>query len=110
MLEFNERISVNGELISDEDLERITSELLEIAKNPENELTVVSFDLITMIAFKYFAEKKVDYAIIEVGIGGIYDSTNIIKPNITVITSIGYDHMNVLGDTLEKISEAKMGI
>ncbi len=68
------------------------------------------FETITLVAFLYFAEKKVDYAVIEVGLGGRLDATNIIRPKLVVITSIGYDHMNYLGNTLEEITFEKAGI
>ena len=63
-----------------------------------------------MIAFKYFEEKQVDYAVLEVGIGGTLDSTNIVMPELSIITSVGLDHTELLGDTVEEISEEKMGV
>src|SRR6185503_2841247 len=68
------------------------------------------FDVLTAIAFKYFAEHKVDIAIVETGLGGRLDSTNIITPELSIITNIGWDHMNMLGDSLEKIAFEKAGI
>ena len=62
------------------------------------------------MAFEYFAEQKVDIAVIETGLGGRLDSTNVITPELSIITNIGYDHMNILGDTLEKIAFEKAGI
>ena len=62
------------------------------------------------MAFDYFAEQKVDVAVVEVGLGGRFDSTNIITPELSVITNIGWDHMNILGDSLEKIAFEKAGI
>lgn len=63
-----------------------------------------------MIAFKYFEEKQVDYAVLEVGIGGTLDSTNIVMPELSIITSVGLDHTELLGDTVEEISKEKMGV
>lgn len=68
------------------------------------------FEMMTMKAFIHFAEQKVDYGVIEVGLGGRLDATNIIRPKLAVITSIGFDHMSYLGDTLEQITQEKAGI
>src|SRR6187401_2245914 len=68
------------------------------------------FEITVAMAFDYFAEQKVDIAIVEVGLGGRFDSTNIITPELSVITNIGWDHMNILGDSLEKIAFEKGGI
>lgn len=74
-------------------------------KNPP-----VFFEVTTALAFKYFAEQHVDYAIIEVGLGGRLDCTNIITPILSIITNISFDHTNFLGNTLEKIAKEKAGI
>ena len=68
------------------------------------------FEITVAMAFKWFAFQKVDVAVIEVGLGGRYDSTNIITPELCVITNISLDHVNILGDTLEKIAYEKAGI
>src|SRR5205085_3704267 len=68
------------------------------------------FDVLTAIAFKYFAEQKVEIVVVETGLGGRLDSTNVIKPEVTAITSISKDHMAQLGPTIAKISEEKAGI
>jgi len=68
------------------------------------------FEITVAMAFEYFAQQKVDIAIIEVGLGGRLDSTNIIIPELSIITNIGLDHVNMLGDTLEKIAAEKAGI
>lgn len=110
--EFTERIQVNLKEISHDDLARITKlvkdkidGMVEEGKNHPTE-----FEIVTAIGFTYFAEKKVDIAVVEVGLGGRLDSTNVLDPLISVITSISYDHMNILGDTLEKIAFEKAGI
>lgn len=110
--EFEERIQVNGENIPKEDLAVVISKVKEAA----NKILFLGYDdatqfeIITCAGFLYFYEQKVDYAVIEVGLGGRLDSTNVIKPILSIITSISYDHMNILGDTLEKIAYEKAGI
>ncbi len=104
--DFRERIKVNGEMCAEEFIIKFT----EIIK-PQIELLEPSFFEITVaMAFEYFAQQKVDVAVIETGLGGRLDSTNIVVPELSVITNIGYDHMNILGDTLEKIAYEKAGI
>lgn len=71
---------------------------------------ITEFEIITALAFRYFADEHVDVALIEVGLGGLLDSTNVIQPVATAITTIGMDHMDILGDTLEKIAAQKAGI
>ena len=77
---------------------------------PDLPYKLTYFEMMTMKAFVYFAEQNVDYAVIEVGLGGRLDATNIITPKLAVITSIGFDHMSYLGDTLEQITREKAGI
>jgi dihydrofolate synthase / folylpolyglutamate synthase len=104
--DFRERIRVNGEMIEEEFVIGFTERII-----PQIDLLEPSFFEITVaMAFDYFAEKEVDIAIIETGLGGRLDSTNIIVPEIAVITNIGWDHMNILGDSLEKIAAEKAGI
>lgn len=110
---FNERIQINGIDIPDEALGRITWDVKEAAdKMVELGLEhPTTFEIITAIGFIYFKEQSVDYVVLEVGLGGRYDSTNVIKSSIaSVITSIDYDHINELGDTLAKIAYQKAGI
>jgi dihydrofolate synthase/folylpolyglutamate synthase len=104
--DFRERIKVNGELCSKDFITQFTKVI-----KPQIELLQPSFFEITVaMAFEYFAQQKVDVAVIETGLGGRLDSTNIIVPELSVITNIGYDHMNILGDTLQKIAFEKAGI
>lgn len=104
--DFRERIKVNGEMVEEEFVIDFIEKI-----NPLIEKIEPSFFEITVaMAFQYFAEKKVDIAVIEVGLGGRLDSTNVIIPELSVITNIGWDHMNMLGDTLEKIAVEKAGI
>lgn len=104
--DFRERIKVNGEFIKEE----FVVSFVEKVKNISEEVNPSFFELTVVMALQYFAEEKVDIAIIETGLGGRLDSTNVIIPELSVITNIGYDHMNILGDTLEKIAFEKAGI
>ncbi len=109
ILEFNERIRVNGENISDDELVALVEEIQPIADEMEDKPT--EFELITAIAFLYFARKKCDYVILECGLGGRLDATNIIRtPILSVITGIALDHTAILGDTYGKIAAEKAGI
>lgn len=110
---FNERIQVNGLDIGDDSLARLTLKVKEAIDKllEEGREHPTTFEIVTAIAFLYYEEKKVDYVVLEVGLGGRYDSTNIIKSSLaSVITTIDYDHINELGDTLEKIAYQKAGI
>lgn len=110
---FNERIELDGEYISDEDLAKYTDRVLEAVKEmtAAGKQSPTEFEVITAIAFLYFKEKGSDYVILEVGLGGRGDSTNVCKkPLISVITSISYDHTDRLGDTLAEIASEKAGI
>jgi dihydrofolate synthase / folylpolyglutamate synthase len=106
LYDFRERIKVNGQ-VADEDyvvsfVERITPIIEEIQPS--------FFEITVAMAFDYFAQKKVEMAIVEVGLGGKLDSTNIITPELSVITNIGWDHMNMLGNSLKEIATEKAGI
>ncbi len=106
--DFRERIRVNGEMIS-------TEEVVEWVENYRinNELWNIEpsfFELTVAMAFDYFAKVEVDIAVVEVGLGGRLDSTNIITPELSIITNIGLDHIALLGDTMEKIAAEKAGI
>ncbi|CRH01151.1 dihydrofolate synthase/folylpolyglutamate synthase, putative [Plasmodium relictum] len=104
-----ERIMVNDELISEEDLIFLVNEILK--KNKEINIQPTFFEIITMVAYLHFLNKKVDYAVIETGMGGRLDATNILsKPELIVITSIGYDHLHILGNELNLICNEKIGI
>jgi dihydrofolate synthase/folylpolyglutamate synthase len=105
-IDFRERISVNGELIS----ELWVVDFVAKWKTNLEAIDLSFFEMTVGMAFQYFAEEKVDVAIIEVGLGGRLDSTNVIKPEVSVITNIGYDHMRFLGNTLPEIAAEKAGI
>lgn len=104
--DFRERIKINGEMVTEEWLVNY----VEKNKKLYDEIRPSFFEMSTIMAFSYFAEMKTDINIIEVGLGGRLDSTNIISSEISIITNIGWDHMNLLGDTLEKIAAEKGGI
>lgn len=106
LVDFRERIRVNGEMASKE----FVVEFVREYKSVFERLSPSFFELTTAMAFKYFAEQKVDIAVVEVGMGGRIDCTNIISPEVSVITNIGLDHTQFLGDTLEKIASEKAGI
>ncbi len=105
--EFGERIQVDFQQIDKQALVELT-EVLRPQTIIQSDLS--SFDLFTALAFLYFKQQKVDIAVIEVGLGGRVDSTNIVQPMVSVITSISYDHRSVLGDTLTEIAHEKGGI
>jgi folylpolyglutamate synthase/dihydrofolate synthase len=112
LVRFNERISVDGEPISDATLISLVNQVQPIvakldASYPEGGPT--EFEIITATMFLYFKD-HVDVAVIEVGIGGLLDSTNVFTPAVSVITTIGFDHMKLLGNTLPKIAAQKAGI
>lgn len=104
--DFRERIKVNGEMIT----QAAVVEFTERIQPQIDELDPSFFEVTVAMAFDYFVLERVDIAIIETGLGGRLDSTNIITPDVSVITNIGWDHMNLLGDTLEKIASEKAGI
>ena len=103
---FNERISINGKQISDADLARLARPLIDAAKA----IGGTFFEVTTALAFQWFAEERVDIAIIETGLGGRLDATNVVQPMVSVITSIDIDHTEYLGTTLESIAKEKAGI
>lgn len=106
---FHERIQVDGVEISDEDLTEITEYVKPLADSMAQAPT--EFELVCCIAFEYFYRKKCDIVVLEVGMGGAWDATNVIEvPEVAVITNIGLDHTEYLGDTVEKIAETKSGI
>jgi len=104
--DFRERIKVNGEMISENEVVTFVTKHKDIIES----LKPSFFEMTVAMAFNYFAECNVDVAVVEVGLGGRLDSTNIIKPVLSVITNIGHDHLDLLGDTLEKIAVEKAGI
>jgi dihydrofolate synthase/folylpolyglutamate synthase len=107
MIDFSERIRIGNDLISHQEIVEYLNKLEPVIKKvPE----LTTFEIITGLAFKYFSDQHIDFCVIEVGMGGRFDATNVVKPLISVITSISYDHMKVLGKTLKKIAFEKSGI
>ena len=106
LVDFRERIKVNGEWCEEDFIIDFTQKMM----SPIEEIEPSFFEITVAIAFDYFRKEKVDIAIIETGLGGRLDSTNIINPILSIITNIGLDHTQILGDTLEKIAVEKAGI
>jgi dihydrofolate synthase / folylpolyglutamate synthase len=104
--DFRERIKINGEMIS----QQFVVDFVERTKNISEQIQPSFFELTVAMAFDYFEKENIDIAIIETGLGGRLDSTNIITPILSIITNIGYDHLDILGNTLEKIAAEKAGI
>jgi folylpolyglutamate synthase/dihydrofolate synthase len=105
---FNERITLNHQYISDADVIRLTNHIKQILTIHHHPLS--NFEILTIMAFLYFEEQQVDVAVIEVGLGGLLDATNVINKDVAVITNIGTDHAEILGDTKELIAIQKLGI
>lgn len=109
IINVRERIAINNQWISEEDFINITKKIKNILE--ENKIyNITVFEIFTIIGLYYFYIQNVDYACVEVGIGGKLDCTNIVDSSISVITSISYDHMEILGNTIEEITEQKAGI
>ncbi len=113
LVDFRERIRINGREISEKEVVRLGSELRTVmdamtSESKEKQLTF--FEFTTGLAFKYFAEKKVDIVVAEVGMGGRLDATNVLSPEVSVITRIGLEHTNYLGSTIQDIAREKAGI
>jgi len=104
--DFCERIRINGKAISKQTVSAFITENQQLIKD----ISPSFFEITTALAFKYFAEQNVDFAVVEVGLGGRLDCTNIISPILSIITNISLDHTDILGDSLEKIATEKAGI
>ncbi len=110
---FNERIRVNGELISEAELASLVERLKPEVEAVNEKATygqLTTFELMTALGFAYFEQKGVDFQVVEVGLGGRLDATNVIQPEVCIITSISFDHTEVLGNTLAEIAAEKAGI
>lgn len=112
LIRYNERISINNKEITDEEMSDILEKIAEKVEvyNSEHEIKVKEFEVITTLALIYFAQNNTDFVVLETGLGGRYDSTNIADGMISIITDIGLDHMDILGDKIEEIAKAKAGI
>ncbi len=113
LVSFNERIRVDDRLISDEELVTLVDRLRPEVKAVNEKATygrLTTFEVVTALGFAYFEMKRVDFQVIEVGLGGRLDATNVVRPEVCVITSISFDHTEVLGKTLTEIATEKAGI
>ena len=108
ILKFNERILINKKMISDEDVVKYYEIVMDILE--KNLLQINFFEITTFMALLYFEEKNPDFIFLETGLGGRYDATNIVKSTIATITNVSFDHVSLLGDSLEKIADRKAGI
>jgi dihydrofolate synthase/folylpolyglutamate synthase len=104
--DFRERIKINGQMVSKDFIVDFTERIKPVIE----EIDPSFFEITVAMAFEYFAEQKVEIAIVETGLGGRFDSTNIISPELSIITNIGWDHMNILGNSLQQIAYEKAGI
>ena len=105
IVDFCERVQINGEYISREDLCRLSQKVID------TKVELTEFEFITALGFLYFSENKIDIAVLETGLGGRFDATNVIDaPLVSVITKIGFDHTAILGDTIKQIAKEKCGI
>lgn len=105
IVDFCERVQINGEYISREDLCRLSQKVID------TKIELTEFEFITAVGFLYFSENKIDIAVLETGLGGRFDATNVIDaPLVSVITKIGFDHTAILGDTIKQIAKEKCGI
>lgn len=110
---FNERISINGTQISDDELMALVAKVKPFVDEMDQEEALkntVEFEILTAMMFQYFVETEVDIVLVEVGLGGRYDCTNVITPIVSAITTIGLDHVDILGETIEAIAGQKAGI
>ena len=108
-----ERFQINGKLISEEKLIFYVNKIRPLVEKTEKDLRLgrpTYFESLVALAFDYFAREKVDIAVVEVGLGGKLDATNVIQPLISIITNVDLDHTDILGDTVEKIARDKSGI
>jgi dihydrofolate synthase/folylpolyglutamate synthase len=104
---FRERIQVNGQLIPEETVASLTEHLQPLVSQVEG---ITTFEIMTVLGFLYFAEQAVEFAVLEVGMGGRLDATNVVNPLVAIITSLSYDHTSILGETLPLIAREKAGI
>ena len=112
IIKFNERITINNEYISDMDLLKLINNIYPIICDYEvkNDDLVPFFEILVLIAFQYFKQNQINYLVLECGLGGRLDATNFVIPNLSIITSIGYDHQNSLGEDILDIAYHKAGI
>src|SRR5207302_5208432 len=110
---FRERIRVNGHLISESEAAELLTEIRAVIEHIQEQGTFgpfITYEVATALALLYFSRQRIDHAVLEVGLGGRLDATNVTQPLVSVITSISYDHMQILGNTLTQIATEKAGI
>ena len=110
---FRERISVDGEMIAEEEFSSLTERLqpeIDEVNRLHNYGEITTFEILTALAFAFFSKRRVDFQVLEVGLGGRLDATNVVTPQIAVITSISLDHAEVLGGSFARIAREKVGI
>ena len=113
IVSYNEQIAINGQAISNQKLNQLLQIYKDLFVHQGHHSAfkgVTEFEIITALAYDYFAQEEVDVSIVEVGMGGLLDSTNVCQPDLTAISTIGLDHMALLGSTLGEIAEQKAGI
>ena len=104
LISLRERFIIDENMISKKDFALLIAKLKDVVEHEDETLRPTYFEICTALMFLYFDMKKVDYAIIEVGLGGRYDATNVIVPILSIITNVSFDHTDILGDTIEKIA------
>ncbi|MBK9121052.1 MAG: bifunctional folylpolyglutamate synthase/dihydrofolate synthase [Phycisphaerales bacterium] len=109
IVDLRERIAINGKLVTEAEFTRLMAKIVPVVRKLERDAPTF-FEIMTAAAFLHFVNQKVEIAVIETGLGGRLDSTNVLKPEVCGITNISYDHVAQLGNTLEKIAEEKAGI
>lgn len=109
LVSFTERISINGEEIGEDDVSRLAEEVRDVSARL-GDFSPTFFEVVTAMAFLHFSRRQIDIGVMEVGMGGRLDATNVIQPDVCVITQIGYDHMAHLGRSLREIAREKAGI
>lgn len=108
---FRERMQVNGEMITEEEVLELLPQIYELCSPENNDIPATFFEITTALAFSFFAKRKTDVVVLETGLGGRLDATNVIaNPALSIITSIGLEHTRILGDTIELIAKEKAGI
>jgi dihydrofolate synthase / folylpolyglutamate synthase len=110
LVSFTERIVVNGVPVKEEEVAELTGFIRDRAERVDPDRFFTFFDFTTALAFEYFRRKQVDIAVVEVGLGGRLDSTNVVQPLLSIITNVDLDHMDCLGDTIADIAREKAGI
>jgi len=113
LIDIRERMRVDGRLITKAELVRLVNRLkseVEAVNTRASFGRLTTFEVLTAIGFMFFAEKRAEFQVVEVGLGGRLDATNVVKPEVCIITTLGLDHTDVLGDTLAKIAAEKAGI